>query len=211
MEILPPPAFGDPLASAHPSPETLKLLQLRRSTPAKTLGEPGPTPEAVSALLTIASRVPDHRQVEPFRFVLMMGEGRAAFAETLKIAVGKGERAEDARGKSEEEAAALAFRAPVIVAVISSPNPDHRTPVWEQTLTAGAVCQTLLIAANAAGWAAQWLTEWPAYDPTIRKAFEMSSGEAIAGFVYIGTAQQAPKERNRPQLAAKLTVFGQTA
>jgi nitroreductase len=91
-----------------------------------------------------------------------------------------------------------------MLAVVSSPVDDpKKTPEWEQRLSAGALCQTLLIAANAAGWAACWITGDAAFDAHVHKALGMTDGERIAGFIYLGTAKEKPAERQRPDVAAK--------
>ncbi|MEO1252466.1 MAG: nitroreductase [Pseudomonadota bacterium] len=191
------PELGDEMAPAHPSLEAIELLRLRRSTPADCLGEPGPDAATLDAMLTIAARAPDHRRVTPFRFITFTGEARARFGETLGDAfrANQGEDASEARLAAEQQ---RFLRAPVVVAVISSVNPDHRTPEWEQVLTAGAVCQNLLLAASAHGFAAQWITEWYAYDAAVAAALDLDRHEKVAGFIYIGTAKEPPKERARP-------------
>jgi len=84
---LPPePEFGVPLSPNHPSPETLKLLALRRSTPVAALSEPGPAADDLDAMLRLAMRVPDHRKLEPWRVVIIEGEARARFGDVLAAA-----------------------------------------------------------------------------------------------------------------------------
>jgi len=160
---------------------------------------PGPDAETLSAILTIAARAPDHRRVTPFRFVVFEGEARAAFGDVLARAFEKENPDADEKRIVAERNRFL--RAPVVVAVIASLRPEHKTPVWEQTLTVGAVCQNMLIAASAYGHAAQWLTEWYAFHDDINQALAMTENESIAGFVYIGAATEDPKERARPELA----------
>lgn len=200
-----PPEFGKPLPAAHPSEDTIELLRLRRSTAADLMTEPGPGADELASILSIASRVPDHRRVNPFRFLVFEGEGRAAAGEILARALAQ---AEPQAGASRLEAERGRFlRAPVVVGVISSVDRTHRTPEWEQILTSGAVCQNMLIAASAHGFAAQWLTEWCAYDRSVLDAFGLKPGERIAGFVYIGTAREDPLERQRPDAGALTTRF----
>jgi nitroreductase len=102
------------------------------------------------------------------------------------------------------EAEKSMLRAPVVVAVISSPVDDGRTPVWEQELSAGAACYNLLLAANAAGWAGVWLTEWAAYDADAGALLGLRGKERVAGFVHIGTARAATPERVRPELSVRV-------
>ena len=65
----------------------------------------------------------------------------------------------------------------------------------------------MLLAASAHGFAAQWLTEWYAYDDRVKGALGLGEEERIAGFVYIGTAAEDPKERARPVLSDIISRF----
>jgi len=199
-----PPEFGAPLPPTHESAETLKLLALRRSTPVAMLGEPGPSAADLDALLRLAMRVPDHRKLEPWRVLIIEGDARKKLGDMFAAA--RHLREPDASEAALAEERRLPLRAPVILAVISAPVHDpKKTPVWEQQLSSGALCQTLLIAASAMGWAACWITETPAYDSHVQAALGMKPGEQIAGFIYLGTAKEQPVERQRPDVAQKAT------
>ncbi len=94
----------------------------------------------------------------------------------------------------------------MIVAVISSPKPVEKIPLWEQRLSAGAVCLGLLNAALASGWGANWLTGRMAYDAVFCAEFlRLAEGERVAGFVHIGTETVVPPDRPRPDVAALTT------
>ena len=80
-------------------------------------------------------------------------------------------------------------------------------PAWEQELSAGAVCQTMLIAATALGFVANWLTEWPAFNAKVGERLGLAAGERIAGFVYIGKSAQPLEERVRPDLDKLITRY----
>lgn len=202
-----PPEFGKPLPAAHPSEDTIELLRLRRSTAADLLTGPGPDADELRSILYIAARTPDHRRVNPYRFILFEGEGRAAAGEILARAYSAAEPgAETSRIECEGR---RFLRAPVVVGVVSSVDRAHKTPEWEQVLTSGAVCQNLLIAASAHGYAAQWLTEWYAFDRAVLDAFGLKPDERIAGFIYIGTAKEDPLERQRPDLDALISRFSE--
>ncbi|MEL6365346.1 MAG: nitroreductase [Pseudomonadota bacterium] len=201
-----PPEFGAPCAPHLKSDETLRLLATRRSTQAALLAEPGPDGDAVDLMLQIAARVPDHRRVYPFRFVVVEGEGRARIGAAVAAAFAA--KNPDAEEKKIDAERARLARAPVVVAVVAATQPEHKTPEWEQVLSVGAVCQNLLIAASASGFAAQWLTEWYAYDPAVLEAMGVRPGERVAGFVYIGSASEPPKERPRPDWRSLTTRIG---
>ncbi len=203
--IINTPELGELLAPAHPSAEMLEALRLRRSTPVELMDEPGPDTAILTSILTIGARVPDHRRVTPFRFIVFEGDARARFGEILRKAYVQNEP-EASENRIACEANRFT-RAPVVIAVISAVDKSHRTPEWEQILTSGAVCQNLLLAASASGFAAQWITEWYAFDPQVLAGLGLAEHERVAGFIYIGTARENPKERGRPDLAAITTHY----
>jgi nitroreductase len=205
VDIEIPPEIGTPLPAAHPSHAAIRMLRLRRSTSPELMTEPGPREEQLRTILEIGARVPDHRRVFPFRFILFRGEGRAAAGHVLAHAFAAANPdADDARIEIERR---RFLRAPLVIGVVARLDPAHKTPEWEQTLTCGAVGQNLLLAASAHGFAACWITEWYSYDRTVLDAFGLKSEERMAGFVYVGMAKDSPKERPRPDLQAITAVF----
>ena len=178
------PAPGERLAPSHPSQDTLSL------------SEPGPDSAQIEQLLGIAARVPDHGKLAPWRFIVFQDEARESFGRIL----GKlwAARTPDATAEQIAFEANRFTRAPLVIAVISKVTEKHAIPLWEQELSAGAVCQNLLIAASAMGFGAQWLTEWYAFDSHAKDALGLRSGERVAGFIYIGSAENEVVERKRP-------------
>ncbi len=189
------PEAGQTLTAANKSDDTLRLLAARRSTLAKNMTGPGPGEAELETLIGIAARTPDHGKLFPWRFIVFEGDARGRFSAILET------RFRELEPEAPPERLALERtrfeRAPVVIAVISDVTENHKIPEWEQVLSAGAACQNLLIAANAMGFAAQWLTEWYAYDRKVKQALGLAPGERVAGFVYIGQAAIAPTERPR--------------
>jgi len=197
-----PPTFelGCDLPKPTLNRDALYFLATRRSAIAHTLETPGPNTESLSELLRLAARAPDHRRVVPFRFLVAEGEAQSRLGQACLDSALKQEPAlNDAQRQLELNRFS---RAPTVVIVIYSPDLEHKTPLWEQMLCCGAVCQNLLLAAHAAGFGAQWITETPAYDQNLREDFTLKEHESIAGFVHIGTVTQPPKERPRPDVDA---------
>jgi nitroreductase len=186
-----------------PMNESLPLLQQRRSVSPGRLGEPGPGPEDLERLLTIAARVPDHGRLFPWRFVVIEGDARHRLGGVVEAAYRADQPAAD-EGTLARERGRFA-RAPLVIAVVSRAKPHVKIPDWEQVLSAGAVCMNLLTAATAMGYGASWITEWYAYDRRVLDALGLESGERIAGFVHIGTAVEKPNERPRPALSDIVT------
>ena len=194
------PEFGDPLPS-QAWPEVLAFLARRRSGSALLLREPGPSAEELDELIRIAARVPDHGKLGPWRFVILEGAGKAAYAQKLEaVAEGRPDS-----GKCLTKLSKLKTP-PVGVAVVSHVT-SSEIPEWEQLLSAGAVCTTLLMAATAMGYGANWITDWYAYDERARAALGLTPSERVAGFVFIGTNVEPPLERVRPDLSARVSRY----
>ncbi|RYH08563.1 nitroreductase [Tropicimonas sp. IMCC6043] len=183
----------------RPNQTVLDFLAARRSRPAKTLTTPVPDAAALRPLLTIAARTPDHKKLEPWRFIVLEKPALQRLAERIP------DRAA-ALGIAVEQAEKTVRQfadADLVVAVISRPVPNDAVPEIEQILSAGAACQNLLTAALAAGWGANWLTSWAAFDrPFLESGLGLAPNEFVAGFLHIGTETATPPERPRPDLDA---------
>ncbi|PZP13817.1 MAG: nitroreductase [Sphingomonas hengshuiensis] len=173
----------------------LSLLATRRSGRPRDMVAPGPDDAALSAILDIALRTPDHGKLAPWRFVIVGAEKRTALAAVITTAY-RAERPQAARLEIEA-LDSFAHQAPALVVALSSPRPESHIPVWEQELSAGAACMNLIHAAHASGYVAGWLTGWAAYSDTVRDAFGRAP-ERIAGFIFIGSPGQPLEERARP-------------
>ena len=198
------PQENEPANAVNESAETLALIAMRRSSKLMQLSEPGPGEEEIDALIRLAARVPDHGKLGPWRFVVIAGDARdragAALADVIKDDEGvDANRIEFVRGWFK--------RAPLCVMVISSPKPSPKVPEWEQQLSSGAACFSLLLAAHALGYGGCWLTEWPAFDVRARAALGLSAEERVAGFVYLGTTTQGAAERVRADVSQRIRRF----
>lgn len=181
----------------------LAFLHSRKSASVKAMGEPGPTAAQISEILDCAVRVPDHGKLTPWRFILFEGEARARFGAVMRARwqLLHPEHGEGTLGF----AAGLLLRAPVVIAVVSAAAEHPKIPVWEQQLSAGAVCQTMLLAATALGIGCQWNTDWLVYDPAMAKAMGLAPHEKVAGLIYLGTPTTPLEDRPRPDPASLLT------
>lgn len=191
------------IIAAQKSKELLDYLLHRRSTITKTLQEPGPSSEEITKILSAASRVPDHGKLNPWHFIVFQGENRKAIGDLLLEAY-KTEDPNASEAKLELESERF-LRAPTVIAVISRLR-KSKHPAWEQYLSAGAACQNLCLAANALGYGTHWLTEWYSYNNKFHDLLSLDERDNIAGFIYIGTPQKAPEERDRPDLK-KITTY----
>ena len=194
--MIPPPApdFGEP-CPIRPSAETLAFLATRRSASAMTLRAPGPDAGEIEAQQRLAARAPDHGKLAPWRFVVLEGDAKSRFVAALHRLVATQPSPEKA-----EAALAKIVIPPLSIAVVSSAK-EAKIPLWEQELSAAACCMNLLIATQAMGFGANWITDWYAYDPEAAALLGVREGERVAGYVHIGTPAETPLERVRPNLS----------
>ena len=186
-----------------PAPAAISLLLSRRSGSAKAMGGPGPSQEQLRLILAAGGRTPDHGKLFPWRFIVFEGKGRERFGAILAEVL----EAEGERPKQIEEERGRFLRAPVVIGVISVVEEMHKIPVWEQELSAGAVCQNILVATHALGFVGNWITEWYAYHPIVKERLGLSPDERVAGFIYIGTPAEPLEERPRPEMTKIVSYF----
>lgn len=185
-----------------PNPDALHFLQTRRSRPAKTLGLPVPSRDELIALLTIAARTPDHGKLEPWRFIVLEQADMPRLADAAE-ACGKAlglDADQIAKGRSQFDQGNLA------VVVVEVQKAAEKIPPIEQTYSAGAVCLSLLNAALASGWGANWLSGWPSHDRAfVQDSLGLQAHERVAGIIHIGTEKSTPPERPRPDIESITT------
>lgn len=182
--------------------EALTFLNRRRSVPAKQLESPGPDDATLERMLEAAVRVPDHGKRVPWRFVRIAGDARVALGEAL---VARALERDPDTAHAVVDKDRNRFHAPLAIAVVARLGPDGRIPESERFASACCVCFALLMAAQAEGFGAQWLTGWPAYDEAILRLLGLDPDERIAGFIHVGTPRLEAPERERPDPRDLLT------
>ena len=187
------------MSASHP---LQSLLQTRKSTPARLLGGPCPDLPTLHRIVSTALRVPDHGKLQPWRILQLRGEARQGFAEWL-LARRAAQQPPPTEAQMDKERQKLTAP-PVTLVVISRIVDTSRIPEQEQLLSGGCVCFALLLAAEAEGLGAQWLTGWAAYDDEVATRLGLGEGERILGFIHIGQRLEEPPERLRPALAEHL-------
>lgn len=186
----------------HP---TLDLLRTRRSAALSTLAAPGPSDADLQTILTLAARVPDHAKLVPWRFIVIAGAAKEKLRESIAIAFASSNPGSTPAQLAD--AGAKLGNAPLTIAVVISPKSHPKVPEIEQTLSAGAACMNMLIAAKALGFGAVWLTEWFAFNRGVLSTLGVSEHEKLAGFIHIGTEPAPREDRPRPELRQIVATF----
>lgn len=178
-------------------------LASRRSGKPRDLVAPGPSMAQLTEMVSLAARTPDHGKLAPWRFIIVPDDKRQLLSDVITTAY-LAEKPDAGRLEIEAQVQ-FATQAPALIVVMSAPK-ESKIPLWEQELSAGAVCMNLLHAAHAMGFVGGWLTTWPAFNVEVRNAFG-GANERIAGFIFIGTPSRELEERPRPELSDILSVW----
>ncbi|KUM43183.1 nitroreductase family protein [Pseudomonas sp. EpS/L25] len=155
------------------------------------LTEPGPSVEQLELLLRVADRAPDHKLLRPWRLILVSGEGRERLGELYAEALLRREPGVDAAAL--DKARRMPLRAPLVIAVVASPQEHPKVPLQEQIITAGCVAHGLVNAAFALGLGAVWRSGEFSYDPWVLRGLGLAAEEQLVGYIYLGTPEVAPR------------------
>ena len=174
--------------------DAIELLRSRYS--ASKLGAPGPSAEAVEAMLEAAARAPDHGRLHPWRLILIEGDARRSLGKILAESLVRRNplAGEPALAREREKA----LRAPLIIVVATRCDRSGKIPEVEQIVSAGCAAHGLMLAAFAQGLGAFWRTGEAAYDEAVKGALGVGSDDLIIGFIYVGTDTGGAPSWSRP-------------
>ena len=162
------------------------------------LRDPAPAGRELEMVLESGLRAPDHGRLRPWRFVLIRGDARQAWADTVVAAL----RARDpeAPDAAVEKQRRRALQTPLIIALGARLTPGHKVPEIEQMLSVGAAAMNMLNALHALGYGGVWLSGAGSYDPAVLRALGLAATDKLAGFLLAGTPGEAPRPSRRPEL-----------
>ncbi len=183
----------------------IDFMLARKSAPINELSGPGPGEEDIQTMIRIASRVPDHGRLAPWRFILYRGDGRREIGDKLaELAESREGPLADARREQERTRFS---RAPLVIGVVSVPRDNPKIPQWEMFLSGGMAAMNLIIAANALGYATNMITNWYSDVPEGRAILGLAPHEKVVGFVHVGTHAGEVMERPRPDPAGLVSDY----
>lgn len=187
------------------SSPVIDFMLARKSAPIAELKEPAPSDSQIETMLTIASRVPDHGRLEPWRFILYRGEARHRIGELLAACAEQRDGPLN-DGRRQQELTRFA-RAPLVIGVVSVPRDNPKIPQWEMFLSGAAAAMNLVLAANALGYGTNWITNWYSDDEEGRRILGLAPRERVVGFVHIGTFEGDAFERPRPEVKSLYSEY----
>jgi nitroreductase len=186
-------------------PRRLALDPLLSRRSVGPLQEPAPEGADLDLILDAGLRAPDHGRLRPWRFVVIRGDARLAFAERLAEAAKE-------RDPANAEALAERYRAwvrrtPMLIAVGAIIKPGN-IPEIEQLLAAGAAAMNMLNALHVLGYGGMWVTGPNTYDPNVNRLLGFEALSRLVGFLTVGTpAPSSAPVPARPDRAAHFTEW----
>lgn len=185
--------------------QVIDFLLARKSAPISELMEPGPSEADLRTIFQVATRVPDHGRLEPWRFIIYRGEACRRIGERLAelATIREGDLPE---ARIEQEKARFT-RAPLVIGIVSVPRENPRIPKWEMFLSGGAAAMNLVLATHALGYAANWVTNWYSDDAEGRRILGLAPDESVVGFVHIGTRRTPTPDRPRPEIESIVSEY----
>jgi nitroreductase len=165
-------------------PDWLEALGAPRPEPARD-GTP-PAPDELRRIVDVATTVPDHGGLRPWRFAVLTDSGRERLADALVAGLHE-RRGSDLPAAMVDKMRKKAFAAPCTVVVVASPDPDSNVPVWEQVASASCTGYALVLGATALGFGAIWKSASVLDTAPVREVFDLGENEELLGWVNIGS------------------------
>jgi nitroreductase len=178
-----------------PSSSAINLLLQRQSTPAKYQTEPAPVGEHLDLILRAAMSAPDHGGLQPWRFVLVRGAGLQRLGELFAESFVR--RNPEASADLVERERSKPTRSPLLILLISKPQPNPKVPEWEQMMSLGAAAEHMQLMAQALGYGSIWLSGDRCQDRWLLEQLGLSQDERLYGYLAIGTPSNQAVERSR--------------
>ena len=156
----------------HLRTSTVRDAMLNRHSWSKVTDE-APTHDELVELVAAAGRVADHAGLAPWRLIELRGDDRVRLGEAI------GRATDDAPSHKP-------LRAPLLIAMVSSPQPHPKVPEWEQDAVAAGVGHALSLLLDEAGYGVIWRTGGFVRAPEIAAAHGLAEGEKLLGWLYVG-------------------------
>ncbi len=168
--------------------QLINWIKSRRSI--GNLSIPAPTESQIKAAIDCAVTAPDHKKLQPWRFIVTQGNARHELGRAFLVAA-EAKAAQEGDTLSEKDRQKtynMPLRAPVIITVVTQMQVHKKVPSFEQMLSAGAAVQNLILALKAQGFSTVWRTGLLCNEPAVKAYFDVSADDYVTAFVYTGSS-----------------------
>ena len=168
--------------------QLINWIKSRRSI--GNLSIPAPTESQIKAAIDCAVTAPDHKKLQPWRFIVTQGNARHELGRAFLVAA-EAKAAQEGDTLSEKDRQKtynMPLRAPVIITVVTQMQAHKKVPPFEQMLSAGAAVQNLILALKAQGFSTVWRTGLLCNEPAVKAYFDVGADDYVTAFVYTGSS-----------------------
>jgi nitroreductase len=176
--------------------EGVVAAALRRRRSHSSVTDAAPTQRALLPLIEAAASVADHASLRPWRLITLRGNARSRLGVALVEASGL-------TGQAADALAAKPLRAPLLIAVVCSPKPSIKVPVWEQEAATAGVAHALSLVLDEAGWGVMWRTGLQTRSAAVHRMHELEPDELLLGWLYVGGKPPKRKTGRRQPVRAR--------
>ena len=174
----------------------VEAIKNRNSNPFMT--EQDVDPEIIGKILDAAVCTPVHYRTNPWRFLVIRGEGRKRFGDFMARRMQKDMENPDSPENKEilDKMRQKPFRAPVIIVAAAGTSEIPKAVMKENVASVAAACQNILLAADEFGLNAIWRTGSMTYEEDTVEFLGFAPGTELLGFIYLGyCAKETPPKR----------------
>ncbi|HEV7741022.1 MAG TPA: nitroreductase family protein [Pseudolysinimonas sp.] len=169
---------------------------MRRRRSHSSVTDAAPTRRELLPLIEAAGSVADHASLRPWRIIALRGAARTRLGTAMAEAAGL-------EGSAADKYAAKPLRAPLLLAVVVSPKPSHKVPLWEQEAVASGVAHALSLVLDEAGWGVMWRTGLQTRSAPVHRMHDLKPDEQLLGWLYVGGRPSKKKSGRRKPVSAK--------
>ena len=165
--------------------QLINWIKSRRSI--GNLSIPAPTESQIKAAIDCAVTAPDHKKLQPWRFIVTQGNARHDLGRAF-LAAAEAQEGEALSEKTRQKTYNMPLRAPVIITVVTQMQVHKKVPSFEQILSTGAAVQNLILALKAQGFSTVWRTGLLCNEPAVKAYFGVGPDDYVTAFVYTGSS-----------------------
>jgi nitroreductase len=169
---------------------------LRRRRSQSKVSSAAPSDAELLPLIEAAGSVADHSGLHPWRIIALRGDARERLGAAMAEAAGL-------EGHAAEKLAGKPLRAPLLLAIVVSPQPSIKVPHWEQEAVASGVAHALSLVLDEAGWGVMWRTGLQTRSEPVARMHGLAPGEQLLGWLYVGGPDREKSGPRTPISAAR--------
>lgn len=157
-------------------------------------------PQKIIELLDYAVYAPNHKMREPWRFIILEGEGKVSFVSKYIHSFKPLEQNE------QQLLVNKVFQAPFVLAVVMPKNPDYRDEL-EDLQACAALIENFLLLLTEEGLSGAWKTPKYIESDRFKDILGVTSNEIVVGLVMVGYSEQTPNPKRRKSAQEITTIY----